>query len=244
MPTRWARRWWTAASTSPCSRRTRAASSCACSTPRAREPRATRCRPQRLDLARLPARARGPGLVYGLRAHGPYEPEAGHRFNPHKLLLDPYARETVGRFRWGDEHHGTTLDQPEGDRALDTRDNAQAMLKARVAAPLGSRRPAQRAAPAGSPTACCTSCTSRASRRPPRTCRRRCAAPTPGWRIRRRSRTSSALGVTTLSLLPVHCALNEPRLARAGLVNYWGYNSLAFFCPDPRFQPRPTTRRA
>ena len=53
-----------------------------------------------------------PGLVYGLRAHGPYEPEHGHRFNPHKLLLDPCAREILGQFQWLPEHHGYPLGHP------------------------------------------------------------------------------------------------------------------------------------
>ena len=66
----------------------------------------------------------GPGLVYGLRAHGPYRPESGHRFNSHKLLLDPYAREIVGKFGWRAEHHGYELGHPEGPRSFDHRDNA------------------------------------------------------------------------------------------------------------------------
>ena len=81
----------------------------------------------------------GPGLVYGLRAHGPYAPERGHRFNAHKLLLDPYAREIVGHFAWRAEHHGYELGHPDGARSLDVRDNALHALKARVAAPAPQR---------------------------------------------------------------------------------------------------------
>ena len=73
----------------------------------------------------------GPGLVYGLRAHGPWAPERGHRFNPHKLLLDPYAREIVGRFAWRDEQYDAQRDDPA---ALDLADNAAYALKARVVA--------------------------------------------------------------------------------------------------------------
>src|SRR5262249_25721336 len=54
----------------------------------------------------------GAGLVYGLRVHGPFAPEQGHRFNPYKLLLDPYAREIVGHFAWRDEHHAYTIGHP------------------------------------------------------------------------------------------------------------------------------------
>ena len=74
-------------------------------------------------------------MIYGLRAHGPYQPEHGHRFNHHKLLLDPCAREIVGRFAWRAEHHGYELGHPDGPRSLDKRDNALSALKARVAPP-------------------------------------------------------------------------------------------------------------
>src|SRR5262249_35857305 len=79
----------------------------------------------------------GAGLVYGLRVHGPFAPEQGHRFNPYKLLLDPYAREIVGHFAWRDEHHAYTIGHPDEDRAFDTRDNSPWMVKARVCDPLG-----------------------------------------------------------------------------------------------------------
>ena len=70
-----------------------------------------------------------PGLVYGYRVHGPYEPEKGHRFNPRKLLLDPYARELVGRFQWIDGHYGYRYGSRRGDLSIDRRDNADAMPK-------------------------------------------------------------------------------------------------------------------
>ena len=76
-------------------------------------------------------RGAAPGLVYGLRAHGPWLPVQGHRFNPHKLLLDPHAREIVGRFEWRREHFGSARDDV---RIMDRRDNAAWALKARVVA--------------------------------------------------------------------------------------------------------------
>jgi glycogen operon protein len=175
------------------------------------------------------------GLPYGYRAHGPYEPARGHRFNAHKLLLDPYAREIVGRHAWRAEHHGFELGHPEGNRSFDRRDNALHALKARVAAP---SRPAP-----GHLNA-------------PR-------IPTPDLvlyelHVKGFSRTHpgipeplrgtyaalahpasiahfESLGVTTLSLLPLHYRLDEPRLAERGLYNYWGYNTIGFFCPEPRY---------
>jgi isoamylase len=173
----------------------------------------------------------GPGLVYGLRADGPHCPEAGHRFNPHKLLLDPCAREIVGHFRWDGTHHDYRLG--EGLRARDERDNGAIALKARVPAP-----PALHARPA-----------------PPR---HRDAdvvlyemhvkgfsMQLPGIPDDLRGTYAAlahpaaiahfqALGVTTLSLLPVQYAIDEEPLAQRGLRNYWGYNTLGFFCPDPR----------
>ena len=177
----------------------------------------------------------GPGLVYGLRAHGPYAPEQGHRFNPHKLLLDPWAREIVGHFAWAPEHHGYTLGHPDGSRSFDTRDNALHALKARVASP-------PQAAPGW--------------HNAPRIAARDVVVyelqvtgfgmQLTGLPARLRGTYAGlahpaaishfkALGVTTLELLPVQYHLDEPGLADKGLANYWGYNTLGFFCPDPRF---------
>lgn len=175
----------------------------------------------------------GVGLVYGLRAHGPFDPERGQRFNPHKLLLDPYAREIVGSFHWNDEHFGYPLGHPDGARAFDRRDNATSALKARVAAPC------------------------QAATRPPRP--RRAAADVVLYEAHVKGLTRlhpevpealrgsfsgighpaviahlQRLGVTTLCLLPVHYALSEKAVVQRDLVNYWGYNTLGFFSPDPR----------
>jgi len=75
-----------------------------------------------------------PGLVYGYRAHGPYEPQHGHRFNPHKLLLDPYARRTVGALRTSEALYGYRLNSPRADLSFDRRDSAPGMIKAMVTA--------------------------------------------------------------------------------------------------------------
>ncbi len=77
----------------------------------------------------------GPGLVYGYRVHGPHDPGQGHRFNPDKLLLDPYARAWCGEFRWDDRHYGYRLEDPEADLSRDTRDNADSTPRARVVDP-------------------------------------------------------------------------------------------------------------
>ena len=182
-----------------------------------------------------------PGLVYGLRAHGPWEPAQGLRFNAAKLLLDPYAREVVGQFDWGDPHFGAQARRSRAGRhagqrcacaqgaGSSTRPSTGATMRPRTYRP---------------PTPCCTNCTCAASRAATRPSNRRCAAATPGWRIRRPSPTCSNWASPRVSLLPVHFALDEQRLAAQGLRNYWGYNTLAFFCPDPRLASRHGGRLA
>jgi glycogen operon protein len=179
----------------------------------------------------------GAGLVYGLRARGPYRPEQGLRFNPHKLLLDPWATEILGRFDWDAAHHGYPPDHPDGARAFDARDNGACALKARVRAPLPlapglANRPRHAAA----------------QRVLYELHARGFSMQLPGLPNSLRGRVAALahplalehfqrLGVTTLSLLPLHYALTEAHLDRRGLRNYWGYNSLGFFCLDPRCFP-------
>src|SRR4051812_34857823 len=76
-----------------------------------------------------------PGQLYGYRVHGPYEPQAGHRFNPHKLLLDPYAKAIASTVRWGDEMFGYTIGHPEADLSFDERDSAAGVPKCVVVDP-------------------------------------------------------------------------------------------------------------
>lgn len=175
------------------------------------------------------------GLIYGFRAYGRYAPESGYRFNPHKLLLDPYARDIVGRFEWRPEHYAYAHGHPEGARVMDTRDNAAFALKARVLPPLAAaprasthpRRPLSESvlyelhvkgftmALPGVPDAL-------------RGTYAGLAHPAAIAHLQR-------LGVTTLSLLPVQTALHEQGLDERGLSNYWGYNTIGFFCPDARY---------
>ncbi|MGH8030758.1 MAG: glycogen debranching protein GlgX [Arenimonas sp.] len=175
----------------------------------------------------------GPGLLYGLRADGPHSPEAGHRFNPHKLLLDPCAREIVGHFRWDGTHHDYRVGDPDGLRAWDNRDNAAIALKARVAVPFpGTARPAPPRVPDGDVVLYEMHVKGFSMQLPgiPDALRGTYAALAHPLAIAH----LRALGVTTLSLLPVQYAVDEEPLAQRGLRNYWGYNTLGFFCPDPR----------
>ena len=174
---------------------------------------------------RLPAAA--PGLVYGLRAHGPWRPEDGQRFNPAKLLLDPWAREIVGRFEWRAEHGG-----------FDPRDNAAHALKARVVVPpehdgfdwQGDRPPEIAAEDSVLYELHVRGFTMRHPGVP---------AAERGTYAGLASDAAIAhfkrLGVTSLSLLPVHQHLDEQRLVQMGLTNYWGYNTIGFFSPEPTY---------
>ena len=76
-----------------------------------------------------------PGLVYGYRVYGPYEPENGHRFNPNKLLIDPYAKQLVGSLKWSEALFGYTIGHPDGDLSFDERDSAPFVPKCKVIDP-------------------------------------------------------------------------------------------------------------
>ena len=173
-----------------------------------------------------------PGLVYGWRVHGPQAPHEGHRFNPVKLLLDPYAREVVGRYGGEDIFHHDDL-----------RDTAAVALKARVTAPLG-RAPATRPGiGAGDRVIYELHVRGHTMRHPEVPLALRgsyagLATPAVLDHLQR-------LGVTTLSLMPVHFRADEERLQKLGLANYWGYSSIGWFAPEARYwSGRPGTSPA
>ncbi len=180
----------------------------------------------------------GAGLVYGLRAHGAYQPSQGDRFNANKLLLDPYAREIVGHFSWRDEHHGYVLQHADGTNSFDARDNGRHALKARVPAALEKMpRSAAPRLPAHEVVLYEMHVKGFSMTRddiPPDLRGTYAALAHPNAIAH-----FKALGVTTLSLLPVHYCLDEPHLAKLGMRNYWGYNTLGFFAPSPRLSCTP-----
>ncbi len=175
-----------------------------------------------------------PGMVYGYRAYGPYEPEQGHRFNPHKLLLDPYAKKMVGGLRWTDALFGYRVRAAKADLTFDKRDSAAAMPKGVVVQDAfdwsGDVRPNtpwletviyeahvrgisklfEEVAPAERGTF---------------------AALSSGPVIDHLKR----LGITAIELLPIHAYVQDRFLQEKGLKNYWGYNTLNFFTPEPRY---------
>lgn len=178
----------------------------------------------------LPAAA--PGLVYGLRAHGPWAPQQGHRFNPAKVLLDPWAEEVVGHYGDGD------LALHVGHDALDplrpdARDNAATALKARVCAPLPSAPGRGPEIPAGQRVLYEAHVKALTMRHPdiPQALRGTYA----GLAHPALVEHLQALGVTTLSLMPLHFRADEAALLRRGLVNHWGYSSIAWLAPETRY---------
>jgi isoamylase len=173
------------------------------------------------------------GLVYGLRAYGDYSPPHGHRFNPNKLLLDPYAREILGKFEWHPEHHGYTLGHVDGPCSFDARDNAKLMLKARVPFPNNDKKfsPPHHAARDVVLYEVHVKGFSQTNPAIPERLRGTYSALAHPSSIAH----FKSLGVTTLSLLPVQYCVDEPALAARGSSNYWGYNTLGFFSPDPRW---------
>jgi glycogen operon protein len=176
----------------------------------------------------------GPGQLYGYRVHGPYDPAGGLRFNPAKLLIDPYARALAGETIWRDECFGYRVGDPAPDLSRDDRDSAPFVPKGVVVDPAFDWE----------------------DDRPPRTPWHRSilyelhvkgfTARHPGLPAPLRGTYAGLaspaaleyltdLGVTAVELLPVHHHLDEPALAQRGLVNYWGYNTIAFFAPNSRY---------
>ncbi len=177
----------------------------------------------------------GPGLVYGLRAHGRYEPAGGHRFNAHKLLLDPHAREILGRFEWRAEHHGYTLGHADGASSFDTRDNGATALKARVAPPAGPAPGWFNAPRHAMRDVVLYEVHVKGFGKQHPDIPEALQGTYAGLAHPAAIAHFKSLGVTTLSLLPVQYCIDEPHLHSKGLINYWGYNTLGFFCPDPRW---------
>jgi glycogen debranching enzyme GlgX/4-alpha-glucanotransferase len=175
----------------------------------------------------------GPGLVYGLRAHGPYAPLDGHRFNANKLLLDPCARELVGRFRWHDAVLGHVAGHPDGTRSFDTRDSAPFVPKARVPGALrpAGERPPKPGRPWPETVLYEAHVRGFSMRNPavPAALRGTIAGLAHPASIAHLER----LGVTAVELLPVAAWLDELHLVNRGFPNYWGYNPIAFFAMQP-----------
>ncbi len=179
-----------------------------------------------------------PGTVYGYRVHGRYEPAAGHRFNPNKLLIDPYAKQLVGELSWNPAVFGYTLDSPDKDLSFDTRDSQAFVPKCRVIDPAFTWGPERKPRVPWERTIVyelhARGYTMRHPTIPPemRGTFAGLMRPEIVDHIQR-------LGVTAVELMPVHAFADDSHLLKKGLRNYWGYNTLAFFAPQPRYLGTP-----
>ena len=175
-----------------------------------------------------------PGTYYAYRVHGPYEPDAGHRFNPNKLVLDPYAKAVVGELTWDHALFGYTIGHPDADLSYDERDSAAFMPRCRVIDPAFTwgrdRPPAVPWERSVVYEAHVRGLTRLRQDLPPETrgTFRGLASP-PMLRHFKR------LGVTAVEILPIHRFVDDSYLADKGLTNYWGYNTLSFFAPARRY---------
>ncbi|MFP4550118.1 MAG: alpha-amylase family glycosyl hydrolase, partial [Spirochaetales bacterium] len=175
-----------------------------------------------------------PGQLYGYRVYGPYAPQEGHRFNHHKLLIDPYAKALVGELTWSDAHYGYTIGSEQEDLSFDTRDSAPYMPKCQVIDPAFTWSPEP----------------------PPRTPWDRTVIYEMHPAGFTKANTAvleglrgtfeglchqdiihhlQDLGVSAIELLPVHAYVNDRHLVERGLTNYWGYNTIGFFAPNQSY---------
>ncbi|HET7205029.1 MAG TPA: glycogen debranching protein GlgX [Terriglobales bacterium] len=175
-----------------------------------------------------------PGLLYGYRVYGPYEPQRGLRFNHHKLLLDPYAKQIEGSVNWSDAHFGYRVGHKAQDLSFDRRDNALGIPKSKVIDPAftwGHDEPPR--TPWHETIIYEVHVRGFTMRHPdvPTNLRGTYAGLTTAPVIDYFKR----LGVTAIELMPVHFFIDDRHLVEKGLRNYWGYNSIGFFAPEARY---------
>ena len=174
-----------------------------------------------------------PGQRYGFRVHGPYEPDAGLRFNANKLLLDPYAKKIVGAVEWDPAVFGYQLGHKDEDRSFSEADSAPFVPKAEVIDPAFTWSDARPERPFHESIIYETHL-------------RGFTMQWPGMEEGRRGTFLGMtdpdvvaylkdLGVTAVELLPIHAFVQDSHLLEKGLRNYWGYNSIGFFAPEPNY---------
>ncbi len=175
-----------------------------------------------------------PGTIYGYRVHGPYEPENGYRYNPNKLLLDPYAKAHIRHLEWAPEIFGYTIGAGNEDLSFDERDSSRFVPKCRVIDPAFTwsrdrtpRIPWDRTIFYEMHVKGFT----KLHPAVPRELRGTFA----GLASQEVVNYIRDLGVTSVELLPIHAFVNDSHLLENGLTNYWGYNTIGFFAADPRY---------
>ena len=172
------------------------------------------------------------GTLYGYRVYGPYEPHNGHRFNPAKLLLDPYAKQLNKSFSWSEQHYAFDINSRQLDLMIDQTDNSNCMPKCVVTESLSGLD--THVSIADNETIIYEAHVKGFTKL------------NPNVPVEMRGTFKALgqpevieyfknLGVTSVELLPVHAFFDESFALEKGLKNYWGYNSIAFFAPEPRY---------
>jgi isoamylase len=181
-----------------------------------------------------------PGQLYGFRVHGPYDPASGHRFNPRKVLLDPYAKAIGRTIEWNDDMYGYRIGDPDDDLSFDERDNAAHCLLAAVIDPAFTWGDDRRPAVPWHETIIYEAHVKGFTIQHP-------DVPAPlrgtyaGLASEPALRHLKRLGITAVELMPVHHHAYDRHLVERGLTNYWGYNTSAFFAPNVRYAAAATT---
>ncbi len=175
-----------------------------------------------------------PGQVYGYRVYGPYDPKNGHRFNHNKLLIDPYAKQLVGELKWSEALFGYTIGHPDDDLSFDERDSAPFVPKCKVIDPAYTWGREQRVDVPWDKTIFYETHTRGFTMRHP-SVPDEVKGTFAGLMVDDVIKHIKGLGVTSIELLPIHAFVNDQHLLEKGMTNYWGYNTLAFFAPDPRY---------
>ncbi|HZP61361.1 MAG TPA: glycogen debranching protein GlgX [Opitutaceae bacterium] len=176
----------------------------------------------------------GPGQLYGYRVYGPYDPQKGLRFNPHKLLLDPYAKAIGREMKWADEVFGYEIGHADGDLSCDERNSAAFAPLGMVIDQAFDWSGEQRPVVVWHETIIYEAHVRGLTRLHPDvpenlrgTYAGICSEPI--------LRHLQELGITAIELMPVHHFLHDRHLLDKGLSNYWGYNTLGFFAPEPSY---------
>lgn len=175
-----------------------------------------------------------PGQIYGYRVSGPYLPKAGQRFNPNKMLLDPYAKAVIRPIHWCPAMYGYRIGDPDEDLSFDRNDNIKYAPLAAVIDPAfvwGDDRPPS--IPWHKTVIYEAHVKGMTARHPdvPPELRGTYA----GFATEPVIHHLKSLGITAVELMPIHHAVNDERLINIGMVNYWGYNTIGYFAPDLGF---------
>ncbi|MDE2162739.1 MAG: glycogen debranching protein GlgX [Alphaproteobacteria bacterium] len=174
-----------------------------------------------------------PGLFYGYRVHGPYDPANGHRFNANKLLIDPYAKQLSGPLEWNELHYAYIAGDPRKDLSFDTRDDAAVVPKGVVIAAAVQDDGKLLRTPRSHTVIYELHVRGYTMRHPSVGTELRGTMAALGHPdVIRHIRD---LGVTAVELLPVHPSATTRALAKNGLREFWGYNAINFFAPESRY---------